>query len=145
MKYLCMTTLSASLMALVLFSGAAFAQTAKVDLGKREFDSSCAVCHGTSAKGDGTYWEILQQAPRRPTDLTTLTKRNGGVFPVSRMYETIEGANVPSHGSRDMPIWGAVYRAQAGEHHVDVSYNPEVYVRTRILALIDYINRLQER
>lgn len=133
---------SMSLLALSLFTGSAFAQTVKSDLGKREFSASCAVCHGNDGKGNGPYVELLQ---RRPTDLTTLTKRNGGTFPVARIYETIEGANVPSHGSRDMPIWGRVYRISAAEYYVDVDYNPEVYVRARILALIEYLSKLQER
>ena len=142
MKHSYSVKLPASLVALTLLSGAAIAQTTKVDLGKREFDASCAVCHGTSGKGNGPYVEFLK---RSPTDLTTMAKRNGGVFPVNRTYETIEGANVPGHGSRDMPIWGNDYRIQAGEYFVDAPYNPEAYVRSRILALVEYINRLQER
>jgi mono/diheme cytochrome c family protein len=113
-----------------------------VDLGKREFESNCASCHGLSGKGGGYAVEWLRKSP---TDLTTLTKRNGGVFPVSRMYESIEGGNVASHGSRDMPVWGQDYRTKAAEYYVDVPYDPETYVRSRILALMEYINRLQEK
>lgn len=142
MKHARTTRLSASLFALAMVSGLAIGQTTKVDLGKREFDANCASCHGTTGKGNGLLVEWLR---RSPTDLTTLTKRNGGVFPVSRMYETIDGANVPSHGSRDMPVWGTDYRVKAAEYYMDVPYDPEAYVRTRILSLIEYINRLQER
>ncbi|MBT9506854.1 c-type cytochrome [Rhodoferax sp.] len=142
MKHTRTTRLSASLFALTMVSGLAIGQTTKVDLGKREFEANCASCHGTNGKGNGLLVEWLR---RSPTDLTTLTKRNGGVFPVSRMYETIEGANVPSHGSRDMPVWGTDYRVKAAEYYMDVPYDPEIYVRTRILSLIEYINRLQER
>lgn len=142
MKYSNTLKLSVSLMALTLVAGAALAQAGKTDVGKREYDENCAVCHGNNGKGNGPYRELLQ---RSPADLTTLTKRNGGVFPVSRMYETIEGANVPSHGSREMPIWGLTYRVRAAEYYMDTRYDPEVYVRSRILALIEYINRLQER
>ena len=133
---------SMSLLALALFTGSALAQASKSDLGKREYDASCAVCHGINGKGNGSYRELLQKSP---PDLTTLAKRNGGTFPIARMYETIEGANIPSHGSRDMPIWGRAYRISAAEYYVDVDYNPEVYVRSRILALIDYLSRIQER
>ncbi len=142
MKSFLKTTLSASLVALTLLQGAASAQTSRGDLGKREFESNCASCHGANGKGGGFAVEWLRKSP---TDLTTLTKRNGGVFPVSRMYEMIEGANVPSHGVRDMPVWGMDYRIQAGEYYADVPYDSEVYVRGRILALIEYINRLQEK
>lgn len=142
MKYPSRLKLSASLIALTLVSGAAFAQAVKGDFGKREFEAKCASCHGVSGKGNGVLVEFLR---RSPTDLTTLAKRNGGVFPVNRVYETIEGANVPSHGSRDMPVWGTDYRIQAAEYYADVPYNPEVYVRSRILSLVEYLNRLQER
>ena len=50
---------------------------------------------------------------------------------------------VKGHGPRDMPVWGRDYQIKAGEHYGDVAYDPEVYVRGRILALIDYLNRLQ--
>ncbi len=141
-----MVTLSVALLALTLFQGASSAQTARFDAGRGEFESSCAVCHGVNGKGDGAFWAILQQ-PTRATDLTTLSKRNGGVFPLNRVYETIEGANIPSHGSRDMPIWGATYRVHAAQYEsaFEVPYDPEAYVRNRILTLIEYISRLQER
>lgn len=134
--------LSLSLMALTMMSGVTYAQPGKVDLGKQEYLENCAVCHGNDGKGHGPYVEFLRKSP---PDLTQLTKRNGGVFPVSRMYETIEGANVPSHGARDMPIWGMDYRIKAAEYYVDVPYEPEPYVRARILMLIEHISRLQER
>lgn len=133
-------TWSASWLVLSLMSTAAFAQAGKVDMGKQEFDASCAVCHGSSGTGNGPFLPYLRSSP---PDLTTLAKRNGGVFPVNRVFETIEGGNVPGHSVRDMPIWGSTYRMQAGEHYVDMPYDPAVYVRSRVLALVEYINRLQ--
>ena len=44
-----------------------------------------------------------------------------------------------------MPVWGYEYRVQAAEHYIDAPYDPEVYVRARILSLIDYIYRLQQK
>jgi hypothetical protein len=44
-----------------------------------------------------------------------------------------------------VPIWGTAYRVQAGEYYGEFPYDPVVYVRSRILALVEYINRLQER
>lgn len=122
-------------------SGGAFAQTTAFDLGKREFSANCVNCHGANGKGGGPFVEFLR---RSPPDLTTLSKRNSGVFPVTRVFETIEGANVPGHGSRDMPIWGTDYKIKAAEYYEATEYNPEAYVRTRILALVEYINRLQQ-
>jgi mono/diheme cytochrome c family protein len=114
---------------------------ARTDLGKREYDNNCAVCHGTDAKGRGIYNELLKtSAP----DLTTMSKRNGGVFPVTRMYEVIEGAG-KGHGTRDMPIWGQEYRVRAGEYFGDLPYNPEAFVSGRILALIEHLSKLQAK
>lgn len=122
--------------------GSAFAQakTDRADFGKREFESNCASCHGTSGKGNGPITDLLKKSP---PDLTTLAKRNGGVFPMARLYEVIDGSGVPAHGTRDMPVWGRDYRIQAAEYYMDAPYDPEAYVRARILALLEYINRLQ--
>ena len=128
---------------LALIGAAAQAQTGKAaDLGKQEYVENCAVCHGANGKGGGPYAELLR---RTLPDLTQLAKNNGGVLPVNRMYETIEAADVPSHGTRDMPIWGLNYRIKAAEYYGHMDYRPEPYVRIRILALIEYINRLQVR
>jgi cytochrome c1 len=119
--------------------GVAFAQQVKADVGKREYMANCAACHGVSGKGDGTYNELLK---RSATDLTTLSKRNNGVFPVTRMYEVIDGGGV-GHGSRDMPVFGQSYKVKAGEYYGDMPYDSEAYVRVRILSLIEYLSRLQ--
>jgi mono/diheme cytochrome c family protein len=113
---------------------------AKADFGKNEFDANCAACHGVSGKGGGPIADLLK---RSPTDLTTLQKRNGGIFPMARVYETIEGVGVAEHGTRDMPVWGREYSIKAGEYYMDVPYNQEAYVRGRILALAEYLSRIQ--
>lgn len=112
------------------------------DFGKREFEANCASCHGLNAKGNGPLVEFLRKSP---PDLTMLAKTNGGVFPMARLYDVIDGANVPSHGSRDMPVWGRDYKIKAAEHYMDMPYDPEAYTRARILALLEYINRLQAK
>ena len=116
----------------------------RYDSGKREYMDRCAVCHGQSGKGDGGMIDILRTAP---SDLTTLSRNNGGVFPFEHVYAVIDGRQaVKGHGSRDMPIWGKAYNAEtvrAGEHYGDMPYNMEMYVRARILSLIDYLNRIQ--
>lgn len=136
---------SMSLMA-VLLAGAALAQSAapnrQNDFGKREFEANCASCHGVNGKGNGPLVGFLS---RSPTDLTLLAKKNQGVFPMSRLYDVIDGEGLPAHGSRDMPVWGREYRIKDAEYYVDTPYPYESMVRARLLALLEYINRMQER
>ena len=132
------------------FAGAVEAED--FDIGKSEFQSSCASCHGTDAKGKGP---VSDQLKIPPPDLTMLTKNNNGVFPTNAVYETIYGLKtIPAHGTREMPIWGERFNPVVSlPHYVDPSYwkmagpqqSPEVVVRTRILAVIDYLNRVQQK
>ena len=126
-------------LAVALLSAPVLAQQQRVDVGKREYDNNCASCHGRDGKGGGPFVELLK---RSPPDLTTLAKRNGGVFPMARVYEVIEGAGA-GHGSRDMPVWGQEYSTRAADYYMDAPYNSEAYVRARILALAEYLSRLQ--
>jgi mono/diheme cytochrome c family protein len=120
------------------------ADKGRPDPGRSEYMNRCAVCHGASGRGDGGAIDILKTAP---TDLTTLSKKNGGVFPFDRVYSVIDGRTVvKGHGSRDMPIWGSslsTESAKADEYFSGVPYDMEMYVRMRIMALIDYLNRIQ--
>ncbi|OKO82556.1 c-type cytochrome [Bradyrhizobium sp. NAS96.2] len=122
------------------------------DVGKAEFQASCANCHGVDGKGKGPFSELLKVPP---ADLTTLAKDNNGVFPTSAVYQTIDGRKkVPAHGTHEMPIWGERFNPIMNvPHTVDPAYDAldpsrelrEVVVRTRILAVIDYLNRIQQK
>jgi mono/diheme cytochrome c family protein len=143
-KYFIITSLTAGL--------TAAAQAEDFDVGKSEFQSSCASCHGADAKGKGPVSDHLKIPP---PDLTVLAKNNNGVFPVNAVYEIIDGLKtIPTHGTREMPIWGERFNPIINlPHYVDPSYwkmagpeqSPEVIVRTRILAVIDYLNRVQQK
>jgi mono/diheme cytochrome c family protein len=104
-------------------------------LGAQLFKTHCAVCHGADARGTGTATSELR---RRPPDLTEYTARNGGVFPRERVYQIIDGRYVPSHGDRDMPIWGDAFsRSRDGLS--------EAGVRARIDAIVNYLEMIQRR
>ncbi|HJV85997.1 MAG TPA: cytochrome c [Noviherbaspirillum sp.] len=129
---------------MAMSTGAAFAQQPKADIGKQEYEANCASCHGLSGKGDGP---MAGQLRTSPTDLTQLAKKNRGVLPVSRLYEVIEGKNVPSHGSREMPVWGREFQIENAEFYKEArgSYDAAALVRARILMLLEYIDRIQAR
>jgi hypothetical protein len=121
------------------------------DVGKFEYDTGCAACHGTDGKGGGPVRPGLTVAP---ADLTILAKKNNGVFPPGAVYDTIYGTKtIIAHGTRDMPIWGYRYAPglnsalspRSSDRFASPTYEPDAVVRTRILAVIDYLNRMQER
>jgi mono/diheme cytochrome c family protein len=113
------------------------------DFGKSEYNASCAVCHGPAGRGDGPYVSLGYAIT---SDLTTLAKKNNGVFPVQRVYEFIDGRQmVRAHGAKDMPVWGSRYIPTNPEGYFvgPDYYNPEAVVQIRILALTEYLYRLQ--
>lgn len=140
MKHAPLTQLVLGTTLLLGLSAPILAQTRGLDIGKREFDQSCASCHGLDAKGSGTVTPWLTKSP---PDLTKLSKANGGIFPMDRLYKSISGEDTTAHGSREMPVWGQVYRMSAAEYYMEQRYNDEAIVRAKILSLLEYINRLQ--
>jgi hypothetical protein len=117
-----------------------FAQeTEVVAAGEIEFQRHCATCHGIDAKGKGSMARFLTI---QPSDLTQLAKKNAGQFPFWQVYRTIDGReNIPGHGTRDMPIWGDRFLAEA--RGKDKFAHTEV--AGRILGLVFYLRHLQDR
>ena len=115
-----------------------------------EFQSACASCHGTDGKGNGPIASLLKTTP---SDLTQLAKKNGGVFPVSAVYEVIDGRQeIKAHGPRDMPVWGYLYVPPLSKLKPIECWpglgglsDPEPFIRTRILGLVDYLSRIQQK
>ena len=103
--------------------------------GKEMYKMYCAVCHGTTGKGGGPAADALKTVP---TDLTALTKNEGGKFPSAHVASAIRGdINVPAHGSKDMPIWGNLFWHMSQGH--------EGEVQLRVANLTNYIESLQAK
>ena len=121
-----------------------------LDVGRLEYQASCAACHGADGKGTGPVAAALTT---KPADLTMLAKQNNGVFPFGRIYDTIDGRpELKSHGTRDMPIWGFRFspapipgKSPQAPYFLDPLYDREPVIRSRILAVIDYLYRIQEK
>jgi mono/diheme cytochrome c family protein len=102
--------------------------------GKQMFDTYCAVCHGKDAKGTGPAAKALTKTP---ADLTRISARNGGTFPDVRVKRFIEGLDeVPAHGTRDMPMWGELFRS--------LDPGNSGFAQIRVQALNDYLKSLQQ-
>ena len=105
--------------------------------GKARFMENCASCHGEDAKGYGDRSSKLADIP---SNLTILSKSNGGKFPFKLVYDTIDGRqHIGAHGSRDMPVWGAEYRLGVPT----AGGTAESVVRGKILELIVYLESIQ--
>lgn len=131
---------SAGLMASVSVSAAG-----NSDIGKIEYDSHCAACHGLNGKGDDSPFktELVKPIP----DLTVLAKQNNGVFPSDRVYQIVDGRQeIKSHGSSEMPIWGAAFKSETSVYFdKNAPGSTEAAIRDRILALTEYLQRLQAK
>lgn len=124
-----MHKLKPRLKVLVLISGLTLIQsiiqaepTEEQLLGESIFINNCATCHGEGGKGNGP---MAEQLIKVPSDLTLLSKSNGGSFPETEVYQLLDGRRVvvtdvgreaeAFHGSKDMPIWGDTFRIIEGD------------------------------
>jgi mono/diheme cytochrome c family protein len=96
----------------------------------------CASCHGPDGRGHGPVAVSLRMPP---PDLTTLSRRHGGSFPRPDVEWYLTGDEprpVAAHGSRDMPVWGPIFRA----------LDPDDRTRTvRIANILDHMESLQAK
>jgi mono/diheme cytochrome c family protein len=103
--------------------------------GREMYRAYCADCHGEQGKGNGPVASVLKVMP---PDLTTLTKRHDGKFPYDRVYKTISGdVTAAAHGSREMPIWGPVFR--------DMAKGNKSEAKLRMKNLTSFVASLQEK
>ena len=103
--------------------------------GREMYKNYCAVCHGVDGKGTGPAAEALKV----PTpDLTTLAQKNGGKYPALKVSAVLRGEEMmPSHGSKDMPVWGDLFWHLSGGHASEM--------HQRVSNLNDYIQSLQKK
>jgi mono/diheme cytochrome c family protein len=103
--------------------------------GKDMYNAYCASCHGANATGDGPAASALKATP---TDLTKLSQSNNGQFPADKVSSILKGtADMPAHGSADMPVWGPVFGK--------ISQGHESEVQLRINNLTKYLQSIQKK
>jgi mono/diheme cytochrome c family protein len=136
---------TAALVAALLFSGVTVAMaqdTVKKSTipmtspgsGQEMFNTYCAVCHGTSGRGDGPASGEFKIAP---ANLTLLAKNHNGAFPEAYVAQVIETGprDAKAHGSKDMPVWGKLF----------ASLGDDASVKLRVHNLTEYIATLQAK
>ena len=95
----------------------------------------CATCHGRDGKGDGPVAAALNH---RPSDLTTIARRNGGRYPKDRIERFVAGDReaTRAHGSTEMPVWGPIFQALDPRDTLN---------RVRIENLVTFIESIQTK
>jgi mono/diheme cytochrome c family protein len=117
---------------------AACGREAAVDTSGRDtYLRYCASCHGPSGRGDGPLAASLKMPP---SDLTQIAKRAGGSWDESHVMSVIDGRRaVAAHGTRDMPVWGAIFEEEGrGEPY------PAYQGLLKSRLLVDYLATIQE-
>jgi hypothetical protein len=69
-------------------------------------------------------------------DLSTISQRSGGVFPVGRVRKIILGDEIiAGHGSREMPVWGPIF------HQIQEDRD---YGEVRLQNITNYLKSMQK-
>jgi mono/diheme cytochrome c family protein len=114
-----------------------------VSMGKEIFHGRCAVCDGVEGKGDGLVGELFRQ---RPKNLALLTKENGGVFPLEKVYQSIDRrSKIAGHGDSNMPVWGEYFMVDTlSDQRIDPKAARDI-VAGRIYAVVYYLESIQSK
>ena len=107
--------------------------------GKADFTELCAPCHGSSAKGDG---ELAKTLAHPPADLTGLSSRHGGVFPMAYVMSKIWGYSHGEAPSALMPKFAPLMEGPT----VLVDTGDGILTPTplRLVEIAEYLKTVQE-
>ena len=124
--------------AILLAVAPAAAQEAEI--GAEIYADNCASCHGRDGTGNGPMAPVLLVPP---SDLTTLTVRHDGRFPVTRVVMRIDGREpLVAHGS-DMPVFGDFFEGVQSIPLKAGSGQP-ILVSEPIADLVAYLRAIQK-
>jgi mono/diheme cytochrome c family protein len=134
-----MPTIRPILLAALLAAPATAQEADGAAAGGMLFQTYCASCHGTEARGDGPMQDVLSvDVP----DLTGLAE--DGVFPRFDVIAKIDGRDpIVSHGGA-MPVWGDFFDSDAATF-VRTETGQPVVTSEAIAALVAWLEGVQER
>lgn len=100
------------------------------------FVENCAICHGVTAQGDG---ELASDLSPKPSDLTQISVRNGGLFPRAQVLSQIDGYSSEPHSNRVMPEWGELLEGELVPVDIDGVLTPTPRPLAAILIYLEAI------
>lgn len=105
--------------------------------GAKLFADNCTACHGADGTGSGWVSAGLQ---RKPANLTALSARNNGVFPMERVLSTIDGFHRNPSFETAMPEFGSFFNGPMDQIDLDGVMTP---VPSPLLAVAEYLQTIQ--
>lgn len=107
--------------------------------GAEDYAVYCAACHGATGKGDG---DAAAGLSRKPADLTTLARKNGGAFPTTKVMAQIWGY-AGAKGRGVMPDFGPMLEGNMVPY--DGGDGIETPTPIRLVQLAEYLKGLQQK
>jgi mono/diheme cytochrome c family protein len=127
----------AAIIAAVGFSLAGCMPAPAPQPGAQAYQDYCAICHGPRAMGDG---EMARELAVPPPDLTRISARNGGVFPLRDVADSVYGYA----GKHDLDLMPEFTALLDGPETVMTDAEGRVQpVPQRLAEMLTYLQRLQ--
>jgi len=101
------------------------------------YAENCTSCHGAEGRGDGPAAAGLKP---KPTDLTTLSAKNGGTFPAARALSFIYGDPKDGHLARVMPEFGPAMAEDTVPVEIDGILTP---TPRELAGLLEFLESIQ--
>lgn len=106
--------------------------------GKADFMDLCAPCHGVTGKGDG---ELGKTLAHRPADLTGISARHNGVFPMAYVMSKIWGYENGAAPSALMPKFAPLMDGPTVL--VDTGDGIQTPTPQRLVEIANYLTTIQ--
>ena len=110
----------------------------QVHFGEAGFRLFCTGCHGPDGRGEGEVAEALEMPVG---DLTTIARRNGGVFPADVVTDAITGRGVKGHRELAMGPWNEMFADEFERFAEGLAV--DALVARRIDHLVAYLRSIQ--
>ena len=106
--------------------------------GKADFMDLCAPCHGVTGKGDG---ELGKTLAHRPADLTGISARHNGEFPMAYVMSKIWGYEMGKAPTALMPKFAPLMEGPTVL--VDTGDGIQTPTPQRLVEIANYLTTIQ--